>query len=145
VASIIYIGFAHGHVASVNKSAYVTAKRGLLGRARVLAKEGGARNVRAHVVCPGLAMMTPLIERQLPELARRLGMSEAEVLERKLLKNTVDRNPGTVAEVADPTLFLAAQQSAALSGQSFVRDHGTFMKQGLGMGDARDDFLAYDC
>lgn len=124
--NVIYIGSAHSHMASVNKSAYVTAKHGLLGLARVLAKEGGPHNVRSFVICPGL-VMTPLIEKQIPLLAKQLGISKEDVLRRELLKDTVDRLPGTVDEVAELALFLAAQQNAALSGQSFNCGHGIFM------------------
>src|ERR1700742_375216 len=52
--AVIYMGSVHSHEASKLKSAYVTAKHGLLGLARVVAKEGGPRGVRANVVCPGL-------------------------------------------------------------------------------------------
>lgn len=125
--NVIYVGSAHSHMASINKCAYVTAKHGLLGLARVLAKEGGKRNVRSFVISPGL-VMTPLIEKQLPDLARQLGMSVEEALKTELLKNTVDQQPGSVDEVADLAVFLARQETAALSGQSFNCGHGIHMQ-----------------
>ncbi|WP_416139340.1 3-hydroxybutyrate dehydrogenase [Halomonas sp. HK25] len=125
--NVIYVGSAHSHMASINKCAYVTAKHGLLGLARVLAKEGGKRKVRSFVISPGL-VMTPLIEKQLPDLARQLGMSEEEALKKELLKNTVDQEPGSVDEVADLAVFLARQETAALSGQSFNCGHGIHMQ-----------------
>ena len=67
--SIIYMGSVHSHEASKLKSAYVTAKHGLLGLARVVAKEGGPRGVRANVVCPGF-VRTPLVDKQIPEQAQ---------------------------------------------------------------------------
>lgn len=61
---VIYMGSVHSHEASPLKSAYVTAKHGLLGLARTLAKEGGPHGVRSHVVCPGF-VRTPLVEKQI--------------------------------------------------------------------------------
>ncbi|NLB30422.1 MAG: 3-hydroxybutyrate dehydrogenase, partial [Alcaligenaceae bacterium] len=67
--SVIYMGSAHSHEASVLKAPYVTAKHGLLGLNRVLAKEGAAHNVRSNVICPGF-VLTPLVEKQIPEQAK---------------------------------------------------------------------------
>jgi 3-hydroxybutyrate dehydrogenase len=125
--SIIYMGSVHSHEASKLKSAYVTAKHGLLGLARVVAKEGGARGVRANVVCPGF-VRTPLVDKQIPEQARALGISEAEVVSNVMLKETVDGEFTTVADVARTVAFLAGFESAALTGQSIVVSHGWFMQ-----------------
>lgn len=125
--SIIYMGSVHSHEASKLKSAYVTAKHGLLGLARVVAKEGGPRGVRANVVCPGF-VRTPLVDKQIPEQARALGISEAEVVSNVMLKETVDGEFTTVADVARTVAFLAGFESAALTGQSIVVSHGWFMQ-----------------
>ncbi len=124
---VIYMGSVHSHEASPLKSAYVTAKHGLLGLARVLAKEGAARNVRSHVICPGF-VRTPLVDKQIPEQAKELGISEEEVVRRVMLGGTVDGIFTTVEDVAQTALFLAAFPSAALTGQSFVVSHGWFMQ-----------------
>jgi len=124
---IIYTGSVHSHEASPLKSAYVTAKHGLLGLARVLAKEGARHNVRSHVVCPGF-VCTPLVDRQIPEQARELGISEEEVIRKIMLGNTVDGTFTTLDDVAQTVLFLCAFPSAALTGQSFVVSHGWFMQ-----------------
>jgi 3-hydroxybutyrate dehydrogenase len=124
---IIYTGSVHSHEASPLKSAYVTAKHGLLGLARVLAKEGARHNVRSHVVCPGF-VRTPLVDRQIPEQARELGISEEEVIRKIMLGNTVDGTFTTLDDVAQTVLFLCAFPSAALTGQSFVVSHGWFMQ-----------------
>src|ERR1700739_3804844 len=76
---VIYMGSVHSHEASPLKSAYVTAKHALLGLARVLAIEGAAHHVRSHVICPGF-VRTPLVDKQIPEQARELGISEEEVV-----------------------------------------------------------------
>ncbi len=125
--AIIYMGSVHSHEASKLKSAYVTAKHGLLGLARVVAKEGGPRGVRANVVCPGF-VRTPLVDKQIPEQARALGISEAEVVSNVMLKETVDGEFTTVADVARTVAFLAGFESSALTGQSIVVSHGWFMQ-----------------
>ena len=124
---VIYMGSVHSHEASPLKSAYVAAKHALLGLARVLAKEGGKHNVRSHVVCPGF-VRTPLVEKQIPEQAKELGISEEEVVKRVMLGGTVDGIFTTVEDVAQTVLFLSAFPSAAFTGQSFVVSHGWFMQ-----------------
>ncbi len=123
---VIYMGSVHSHEASKLKSAYVAAKHGLLGLARVLAKEGGPKGVRSHVICPGF-VRTPLVEKQIPEQARELNISEQEVIRKVMLKDTVDTEFTTLEDVANLALFLAAFPSAALTGQSLVVSHGWYM------------------
>jgi 3-hydroxybutyrate dehydrogenase len=125
--SVIYMGSVHSKEASVLKSAYVTAKHGLLGLARVLAKEGAKHGVRANVVCPGF-VRTPLVERQIPEQSKALGISEADVIQKVMLKDTVDGQFTTTDDVADAVLFFAAAKTNAWTGQSMVVSHGWFMQ-----------------
>ncbi|HEX6733913.1 MAG TPA: 3-hydroxybutyrate dehydrogenase [Azonexus sp.] len=124
---VIYTGSVHSHEGSPLKSAYVAAKHGLLGLARVLAKEGAEHGVRAHVVCPGF-VRTPLVDKQIPQQAKELGISEDEVVHKVMLAETVDDAFTTVDEVARTVLFLAAFPSAALTGQSLVVSHGWHMR-----------------
>lgn len=124
--SLIYMGSAHSHEASPLKSAYVAAKHGLLGLGRVMAKEGAPHGVRANVICPGF-VKTPLVEKQIPEQAERLGISEDEVVRRVMLGNTVDAEFTTVEDVADVAIFLAGFGSNALTGQSITVSHGWHM------------------
>ncbi len=125
--SIVYIGSVHSKEASKLKSAYVTAKHGLLGLAKVVAKEGAAHKVRANVVCPGF-VMTPLVEKQIPEQAKELGISEEEVVKNVMLRETVDGEFTTVADVAEAVLYFAGAGTNALTGQSLVVSHGWFME-----------------
>ena len=125
--SIIYMGSVHSREASVLKAPYVTAKHGLIGLARVVAKEGAKHGVRANVVCPGF-VRTPLVERQIPEQARVLGISEDEVVNNIMLKETVDGEFTTARDVAEAVLFFASFESAALTGQSLVVSHGWSMQ-----------------
>ncbi|OOG38756.1 3-hydroxybutyrate dehydrogenase [Rhodanobacter sp. C06] len=124
---VIYMGSVHSHEASKLKAPYVTAKHGLLGLARTLAKEGAAHNVRSHVICPGF-VRTPLVEKQIPEQAKELGISEADVIKNVMLKDTVDGVFTTVEDIAQTALYLATFPSAALTGQSIVVSHGWYMQ-----------------
>jgi 3-hydroxybutyrate dehydrogenase len=124
---IIYMGSVHSHEASKLKAPYVAAKHGLLGLARVVAKEGAEYNVRSHVICPGF-VRTPLVDKQIPEQAKELGITEDQVIKTVMLKETVDGVFTTVEDVAQTALFLAAFPSAALTGQSIVVSHGWFMQ-----------------
>jgi 3-hydroxybutyrate dehydrogenase len=125
--SIIYMGSVHSKEASMLKGPYVTAKHGLIGLAKVVAKEGAAHKVRANVICPGF-VRTPLVEKQIPEQAKALGISEAEVIKNVMLKETVDGEFTTVDDVAEAALFFASFNSAALTGQSLIVSHGWFMQ-----------------
>lgn len=125
--SIIYMGSVHSKEASVLKAPYVTAKHGLVGLAKVVAKEGAAHGVRANVICPGF-VRTPLVDKQIPEQAKELGISEQDVIKNVMLKETVDGEFTTVEDVAETALFLASFHSNALTGQSIVVSHGWFME-----------------
>jgi 3-hydroxybutyrate dehydrogenase len=125
--SVIYMGSVHSKEASVLKAPYVTAKHGLIGLAKVVAKEGAAHGVRANVICPGF-VRTPLVEKQIPEQAKALGMSEDDVIKKVMLKETVDGEFTTVADVAEVALLFASFPSNALTGQSLVVSHGWFMQ-----------------
>ena len=125
--SIVYIGSVHSKEASKLKAPYVTAKHGLLGLAKVVAKEGAKYGVHANVICPGF-VRTPLVDKQIPEQAKALGISEADVVKNVMLKDTVDGEFTTVDDVAQATLFFAAFPTNALTGQSLVVSHGWFME-----------------
>lgn len=125
--SVIYMGSVHSKEASMLKAPYVTAKHGLIGLAKVVAKEGAAHNVRANVICPGF-VRTPLVEKQIPEQAKTLGITEQQVIKDVMLKETVDGEFTTTDDVAQLALFFAAFPSNALTGQSLVVSHGWFMQ-----------------
>ncbi len=125
--SVIYMGSVHSKEASVLKAPYVTAKHGLLGLCKVVAKEGAAHNVRANVICPGF-VRTPLVDKQIPEQAKELGLSEQDVIKKVMLKETVDGEFTTVEDVAQTALFFASFGSNALTGQSLVVSHGWYME-----------------
>ena len=124
--SIIFMGSVHSKESSPLKSAYVAAKHGILGLARTLAKEGGPYGVRSNVICPGF-VRTPLVEKQIPEQARDLKISEEDVVKKVMLGNTVDQQFTTVEDVAEVALMLAGFETSALTGQSIVVSHGWYM------------------
>jgi 3-hydroxybutyrate dehydrogenase len=124
---VVYMGSVHSKEASKLKAPYVTAKHGLIGLAKVLAKEGAEYNVAANVVCPGF-VRTPLVEKQIPEQAKELNISEDNVIKHVMLKDTADGQFTTTDEVADAVLYFAGAGSTALTGQSMVVSHGWFMQ-----------------
>jgi 3-hydroxybutyrate dehydrogenase len=125
--SIIYMGSVHSKEASLLKAPYVTAKHGLEGLARVVAKEGAGHNVRSNVICPGF-VRTPLADKQIPEQAKELGISEQEVIKNVMLRETVDGEFTTLDDVARTAVFLADFPTNALTGQSIVVSHGWHMQ-----------------
>jgi len=125
--SIILMGSVHSKEASVLKAPYVTAKHGLIGLAKVIAKEGAKHKVRANVICPGF-VRTPLVDKQIPEQAKELGLTEDEVIKKVMLKDTVDGEFTTTADIADVALFFAAFPTNALTGQSLIASHGWSME-----------------
>ncbi|MGR2740400.1 3-hydroxybutyrate dehydrogenase [Billgrantia sp. Q4P2] len=124
---MIYMGSVHSKLASPLKAPYVAAKHGLLGLCRTVAKEGAAHGVRSNLICPGF-VRTPLVDRQIPEQAKALGISEEAVIRDVMLKDTVDGEFTTLGDIAEVALHLAAFPTAALTGQSVVASHGWYMQ-----------------
>ena len=125
---VIYMGSVHSKEASKLKAPYVTAKHGLIGLAKVLAKEGAEHNVAANVVCPGF-VRTPLVDKQIPEQAKELGITEERGDQerdaeghgrRRVHHDRRRRRRGAVLR--------RRAQSNALTGQSLVVSHGWFMQ-----------------
>ena len=125
--SIILMGSVHSKEASMLKAPYVTAKHGLIGLSKVIAKEGAKHNVRSNVICPGF-VLTPLVEKQIPEQAKEFGISEEDVVKKIMLKDTVDGEFTTVQDVAEAAVFFAAFPTNALTGQSLIVSHGWSME-----------------
>ncbi len=125
--SVIYMGSVHSKNASPLKSAYVTAKHGLIGLSRVIAKEGAKYGVRSNVICPGF-VETELVKKQIPEQAKTLGISEKEVVEKIMLGDTVDQKFTTIEDVAEVALLFAGFETNALTGQSLIVSHGWCME-----------------
>ncbi len=125
--TVLYMGSVHSHEASPLKAPYVAAKHGLIGLAKVVAKEGAKDGIRANVICPGF-VRTPLVDKQIPEQAKALGISEADVIKNVMLKETVDGEFTTTQDVAQTAVFLAGFPTNALTGQSITVSHGWHMQ-----------------
>lgn len=125
--TMLYMGSVHSLEASPLKAPYVAAKHGMLGLCRAVAKEGAEHGVRSNIICPGF-VRTPLVDKQIPEQAKELGISEEEVISKVMLKNTVDGQFTTLEDVSELAVHLAAFPSAAMTGQSIVVSHGWHMQ-----------------
>lgn len=125
--TILFMGSVLSTEAALLKAPYVTAKHGLRGFCQVVAKEGAAAGVRANIICPGF-VRTPLVDKQIPEQARELRISEEDVVKKVMLKETVDGQFTTTEDVAETALFLASFPSNALTGQSIIVSHGWHMQ-----------------
>lgn len=125
--TMLYMGSVHSLEASPLKAPYVAAKHGMLGLCRVVAKEGAEHGVRSNIICPGF-VRTPLVDKQIPEQAKELGLSEEDVINKVMLKSTVNGKFTTLEDVSEMAVHLAAFPSAALTGQSIVVSHGWHMQ-----------------
>lgn len=132
--SIIYMGSVHSKTASVLKAPYVSAKHGMLGLCRSVAKEGAKYNVRylcylyrSNMICPGF-VLTPLVTKQIPEQSKTLGISEEDVVKKIMLKDTVDYEFTTVEDIAELAVMVAGWKTNALTGQSIIASHGWIME-----------------
>ena len=125
--TILYMGSVHSKTASPLKAPYVAAKHALAGLAKVVAKEGAPFSVRANLICPGF-VRTALVDKQIPEQAIALGISEEAVVRDIMLRETVDGEFTSREDVAEVAVWLASFPSKALTGQSIVVSHGWYMQ-----------------
>jgi 3-hydroxybutyrate dehydrogenase len=105
--SIIYMGSVHSKEASALKAPYVTAKHGLLGLCKAVAKEGAKYGVRSNSICPGF-VRKPLFEKQIREQAKELGISEEEVIKDVMLKETIGGEFTSSADMQSSRFFSPA-------------------------------------
>ena len=124
---IINIASAHALVASPFKSAYVTAKHGLLGFTKTIALEGAEFGVTCNAICPGY-VKTPLVEKQIPDTAKARGMTEEEVIRKVILEAQPTRKFVTVEDVAALAVFLAGPNGASMTGAAYQIDGGWVAK-----------------
>ncbi len=120
---VVNIASAHGLVASPFKSAYVAAKHGIVGFTKVAALELGEHGITVNAICPGY-VRTPLVEGQLPDLARTHRMSEADVLEKIILAPVAIKRLIEPDEIASMAIFLCTDAAAAISGTTHTIDGG---------------------
>lgn len=120
---IVNIASIHASVASPGKSAYVSAKHGLIGLTRTAALEGGELGITANAVCPAY-VRTPLVERQIADQARLNRMDESEVVEKIMLSGAAVKRLIEPGEVAGVVAYLASDQASAVTGADWSIDLG---------------------
>ena len=118
---IINMSSVHGLIASPNKSAYIAAKHGLVGFTKAVAVEVGPRGVTANAICPSF-VRTPLVENQLPDLARASGVALDDVVEKVVLAQASVKRLIEPEEVAELALFLASDAASAVTGAAYAID-----------------------
>ncbi len=120
---IINTSSAHGKEASPWKAAYVSAKHGIIGFTKVIAKELAEFNITANSICPGY-VLTPLVKKQIKDLAIQYGISEDEVPAKVLLKDQPIKSLVTIEEVAELALYLASEKAKHITSQALSIDGG---------------------
>ena len=120
---IINISSAHGLVASENKSAYVASKHGLIGLTKTLALEGAALGITVNAICPGF-VKTPLVEKQITDLAKQQNVSESEIIQKSILQKHAVKEFVSPEEIAALALFLASENASMITGTSMPVDGG---------------------
>ena len=120
---IINVASAHGLVASPFKAAYVAAKHGIMGLTKTVALEIAENGITANAICPGY-VLTPLVEKQIPDTAKARGISEAQVKSDVMLKFQPTKEFVGVDEVAAIALFLASDAAKSINGTHISVDGG---------------------
>ena len=120
---IINMSSVHGLVASPYKSAYVSAKHGLLGLTKTVALEAGGHGVTVNAICPAY-VRTPLVEDQIEDQARTRGISADDVIEKVMLEPAAIKRLIEPDEVADLAVFLASDRARSITGAAYTIDLG---------------------
>jgi 3-hydroxybutyrate dehydrogenase len=120
---IINLASAHGLVASPFKSAYVSAKHGLLGLTKTIALEAAEHGVTVNAVCPGY-VRTPLVEKQIPDTAQARGITEQEVIRNVLLAAQPTKEFVTTEQLGALAVFLCSDAAASINGAALPVDGG---------------------
>jgi len=120
---IINISSAHGKAPSPWKCAYVSAKHGIIGFTKVMACELAEWNITANSICPGY-VLTPLVKKQIKDLAIQYNISEAEVPEQVLLKNQPLKKMVSTEDLSAMALYLTSDQAQCITGQALSIDGG---------------------
>jgi len=120
---IINVASAHGLVASPYKSAYVAAKHGMVGMTKTVALEVAEQNITVNAICPGY-VLTPLVEKQIPDTAKARGISEDEVIRNVMLGGQPTKKFVQSDELAALALFLCSDAAASITGTALPMDGG---------------------
>ena len=120
---IVNIASAHGLTASPYKSAYVTAKHGVIGLTKTIGLETAREQITCNAICPGY-VATPLVEAQIPATMKEYGMSREEVIEKVLLERQPSKEFATVEQLGGLAVFLCSDAAAQITGTSISMDGG---------------------
>jgi 3-hydroxybutyrate dehydrogenase len=120
---VICVASMHGLVASPFKSAYVAAKHGVLGLVKTVALEGATHGVTANAICPGY-VLTPLVEKQIPDTAKARGMTEEQVKRDVLLAAQPTKEFTTVEQLGKLAVFLCSDAADNMTGTALPVDGG---------------------
>jgi 3-hydroxybutyrate dehydrogenase len=120
---IINVASAHGLVASPFKSAYVAAKHGIMGLTKTAALELAQSGITVNAICPGF-VLTPLVEKQIPDQAREKGISEDEVKDEVMLRLQATKEFVDIEEVASVAVYLASDIARSITGTHISIDGG---------------------
>ena len=120
---VVNLASAHGLTASPYKSAYVAAKHGMVGLSKVVALETAREPITANTICPGY-VLTPLVEKQIPEQMKEHGMGRDEVIEKVMLERQPTREFATPEQIGALTVFLCSDAAAQITGTEISVDGG---------------------
>ncbi len=120
---VINVASAHGLTASPFKSAYVTAKHGVVGMTKVVALETAEEAITANAICPGY-VLTPLVEAQIPETMKEYGMDRETALREVILARQPSRTFTTIEQVGGIAVFLCTESAAQITGTTISSDGG---------------------
>mgnify|MGYP006394965995 FL=1 len=120
---VINVASAHGLRASPYKSAYVTAKHGVVGMTKVVGLETAKESITCNAICPGY-VLTPLVEGQIPDTAKEYGISEDEAVEKVILAKQPSKEFVTVEQLAGIAIFLCSDAAAQVTGTTISADGG---------------------
>lgn len=120
---VVNISSAHGLTASPYKAAYISAKHGVVGMTKTIALETAKEPITANTICPGY-VLTPLVEAQIPDTAKKYDMSEEEVKEKVILERQPSKEFATVEQLGNTTVFLCSSAADQITGTSISVDGG---------------------
>ena len=120
---VINVASAHGLTASPFKSAYVAAKHGVVGFSKTIALETAGQGITCNAICPGY-VLTPIVEKQIPDQMKVHGMSREEVIKKVMLSRQPSGDFATVEQIGGTAAFLCSDAAAQITGTTISVDGG---------------------
>lgn len=120
---VVNIASAHGLTASPYKSAYIAAKHGIVGLTKTTALETAQEPITCNAICPGY-VLTPIVEKQIPDTMKEYGMSREEVIEKVMLTRQPSKEFATVEQIGGTAAFLCSSAADQITGTTISVDGG---------------------